>query len=35
MVVAFVVAESPEGNGRYASPAGGYFSIKKRTQKNF
>ncbi len=36
MVVAFGVAESPEGDSRYAYPAGGgYFSMKKSNQKSF
>ena len=34
-VSAFGVAESPEGDGRYACPAGGYFSVMKSRQKNF
>ena len=32
MVVAFGVAESPQGDGLHAYPAGGYFSVKKSTQ---
>ena len=28
------VAESPEGNGLHAYPAGGYFSVKKSNQKS-
>ena len=28
-------AESPEGDGWYACPAGGYFSVMKSRQKNF
>ena len=28
------VAESPEGDGLYAYPAGGYFSMKKSNQKS-
>ena len=28
------VAESPEGDGWYAYPAGGYFSMKKSNQKS-
>ena len=32
-VAAFGVAESPEGDGPYAYPAGGYFSVKKRTPR--
>ena len=27
-------AESPKGNGLYAYPAGGYFSMKKSNQKS-
>ena len=27
--------ESPEGDGWYACPAGGYFSVMKSRQKNF
>ena len=27
-------AESPEGDGRYAYPAGAYFSMKKSNQKS-
>ena len=27
-------AESPKGNGWYACPAGGYFSVKKSNQKS-
>ena len=34
MVVAFGVAESPEGDSLYASPAGPYFSMKKSNQKS-
>ena len=33
-VVAFGVAESPQGDGLYASPARGYFSMKKSNQKS-
>ncbi len=33
--LAFGVAESPEGDGLYACPARGYFSMKKSRQKNF
>ena len=29
------VAESPEGDGLYGSPAGPYFSMKKSRQKSF
>ena len=28
-------AESPKGDGWYACPAGGYFSVMKSRQKNF
>ena len=35
LVVAFGVAELPEGDGPYAYPAGGYFSMKKSNQKSF
>ena len=35
MVVAFGVAESPEGDSLYAYPAGAYFSMKKSNQKSF
>ena len=34
MVVAFGVAESPQGDGWHAYPAGGYFSMKKSNQKS-
>ena len=34
-VVAFGGAESPEGDGWYAYPAGPYFSMKKSRQKSF
>ena len=34
MAVAFGGAESPEGDSLYACPAGGYFSMKKSTQKS-
>ena len=34
-VVAFGVAESPEGDGWYACPAGGYSSMEKSRQKIF
>jgi len=34
-VIAFGVAESPEGDGWYAYPARGYFSMKKSNQKSF
>ena len=34
MVVAFGVAESPQGDSLHAYPAGGYFSVKKSTQKS-
>ena len=34
MVVAFGVAESPEGDSLYAYPARGYFSMKKSNQKS-
>ena len=33
-MVAFGVAESPEGNGPYGSPAWPYFSMKKSRQKS-
>ena len=33
-VVAFGVAESPQGDGWHAYPAGGYFSMKKSNQKS-
>ena len=35
MVVAFGVAESPEGDSLYGSPPGPYFSMKKSRQKSF
>ena len=35
MVVAFGIAESPEGDSLYAYPARGYFSMKKSNQKSF
>ena len=34
LVVAFGVAESPEGDSLYAYPAGAYFSMKKSRQKS-
>ena len=34
LVVAFGVAESPQGDGWHAYPAGGYFSMKKSNQKS-
>ena len=34
MAVAFGGAESPEGDSLYGSPPGGYFSMKKSTQKS-
>ena len=34
-VVAFGVAESPQGDDLYAYPAGAYFSMKKSRQKSF
>ena len=34
MVVAFGVAESPQGDSWHAYPAGGYFSMKKSNQKS-
>ena len=34
MVVAFGVAESPQGNSLHAYPAWGYFSVKKSNQKS-
>ena len=33
-MVAFGVAESPEGDGPYGSPPGPYFSMKKSNQKS-
>ena len=33
--LAFGGAESPKGDGWYACPAGGYFSVMKSRQKNF
>ena len=33
-MVAFGRAESPEGDGLHACPAGGYFSMKKSNQKS-
>ena len=33
-VVAFGVAESPEGDSLYGSPPGPYFSMKKSRQKS-
>mgnify|MGYP006874273048 FL=1 len=35
MVVAFGVAESPEGDSLYGSPPRPYFSMKKSRQKSF
>ena len=35
LVVAFGVAESPEGDSLYGSPPGPYFSMKKSRQKSF
>ena len=34
LVVAFGVAESPQGDRLYACPASGYFSVKKSNQKS-
>ena len=34
LVVAFGVAESPQGDRLYACPARGYFSVKKSNQKS-
>ena len=35
MVVAFGVAESPEGDSLYGSPPRPYFSMKKRSKSVF
>lgn len=35
MVVAFGVAESPEGDSLYGSPPGSSFSVKKRSKSVF